>query len=77
VLLVVWMVALMALALAIPLGRDFYALELPPEAVLVEAGLIAVGAAALMEVGWRFRGVAVAAGQRLNHRRRANGARVR
>ena len=69
VLLIGGMVVLMALALVVPAAREFYALELPPESVQAEAALIAVGAAALLEVGWRSRGMAAAAGQRRNARR--------
>ena len=68
-LLIGGMVVLMALALLVPAGREFYALELPPESVLAEAALIAVSAIALLEIGWRARGVAAAAGQRRSARR--------
>jgi len=70
-LLIGGMVVLMALALLVPAARDFYALELPPEIVLAESGLIAVGAAALLEIGWRARGVTAAAAQRVARRRAA------
>ena len=53
-LLVGSMVAAMALTLAIPGLRDFYALQLPPNDVLVEAAIIAGVAIALLEVGWRL-----------------------
>ncbi|MGH8985328.1 MAG: HAD-IC family P-type ATPase, partial [Acidimicrobiia bacterium] len=69
VMLIGGMVVLMVLAVAVPAARDFYALELAPESVLAESALIAVGAAALLEVGWRARGVAAAAGQRFSARR--------
>ena len=48
------MVGAMALTLAIPGLRDFYALQLPPNEVLVEAAVIAGVAIALLEVGWRL-----------------------
>jgi cation-transporting ATPase E len=48
------MVGAMALTLAIPGLRDFYALQLPPNEVLVEAAVIAGIAIALLEVGWRL-----------------------
>jgi hypothetical protein len=44
----------LALILVIPALRDFYALQLPPGNVLVEAGIIAGVAIALLEVGWRL-----------------------
>jgi hypothetical protein len=44
--------------------RDFYALELPPANVLAEAAIVAAGAVALLEVGWRFSRVV---GQRRNY----------
>jgi cation-transporting ATPase E len=53
-LLVGSMVGAMALTLAIPALRDFYALQLPPNDVLVEAGIIAGIAIALLELGWRL-----------------------
>jgi cation-transporting P-type ATPase E len=66
--LVASMVGLFALTLSWPFARDFYALELPPEAVVAEAALIAVGAAVFLEVGWRMRGTVTAAGQRVGAR---------
>jgi cation-transporting ATPase E len=48
------MVGAVALTLAIPGLRDFYALQLPPNEVLAEAALIAGVAIALLEVGWRL-----------------------
>jgi cation-transporting ATPase E len=66
------MVAAFALALLVPAGRDFYALELPRETVLVEVAVIAGGAAVLLEVGWRMRSRAAAAGQRVGARVRAS-----
>jgi cation-transporting ATPase E len=56
VLLIGGMVGAFVLALAVPALRDFYALELPDQSVLVESAAIALGAAALLEVGWRSRG---------------------
>ncbi len=52
-LLVGSMVLAVALIVAVPALSDFYALELPPDDVLVEAGLVALGAIVLLEVGWR------------------------
>jgi len=60
------------LALAVPGARDFYALDLPAATVLAEAAAIAAGAVALLEVGWRTRGVAAAAGQRVVTRFRSS-----
>ena len=67
-LLVGSMIGLFVLAWSLPVARDFYALDLPPEDVLSEAALIAVGAALLLEVGWRWRGTWAAAGQRVTAR---------
>jgi cation-transporting ATPase E len=53
-LLVASMVGCVALILAIPGLRDFYALQLPPNDVLVEASIVAGIAIALLEVGWRL-----------------------
>ena len=53
-LLVASMVGSVAVILAVPWLRDFYALQLPPGNVLVEAAIIAAIAIALLEVGWRF-----------------------
>ena len=53
-LLVASMAGAVALTLAIPGLRDFYALQLPPNDVLVEAAIIAGVAIALLEVGWRL-----------------------
>ncbi|MEX1009458.1 MAG: HAD-IC family P-type ATPase [Acidimicrobiia bacterium] len=53
-LLVGAMAGSVALILAIPGLRDFYALQLPPDDVLVEAGIIAGIAIVLLEVGWRL-----------------------
>ncbi len=74
VALVGGMVLALVLVLAVPAGREFYALDLPPEEVQAEAALIAVGAAALLEIGWRTRGAAAAAGQRITARVRSNRA---
>ena len=43
-----------AVTLAIASLRDFYALELPPRDVLVEAAVIAGLAIGLLELGWRL-----------------------
>jgi cation-transporting ATPase E len=48
------MIGAVAIILAVPALRDFYALQLPPADVLVEAGIVAVAAIALLEVGWRL-----------------------
>jgi len=72
VLLIVGMVGAFVLALAVPGARDFYALDLPAATVLAEAAAIAAGAVALLEVGWRTRGVAAAAGQRVVTRFRSS-----
>jgi cation-transporting ATPase E len=53
-LLVGSMVGAVALTLVIPGLRDFYALQLPPNDVLLEAALIAGIAIVLLEVGWRL-----------------------
>jgi cation-transporting P-type ATPase E len=52
-LLVGSMAGAVALIVAIPALRDFYALELPDGRVLAIAALIAGGAMLLLEVGWR------------------------
>jgi cation-transporting P-type ATPase E len=48
------MVGCVALILAIPPLRDFYALQLPPSDVVAEAAIVAAVAIALLEVGWRL-----------------------
>ncbi len=48
------MAGAVAVTLAIPALRDFYALQLPPNEMLVEAAIIAGVAIALLEVGWRL-----------------------
>ena len=53
-ILVASMAGAVALTLAIPGLRDFYALQLPPNDVLVEAAVIAGVAIALLELGWRL-----------------------
>jgi cation-transporting P-type ATPase E len=53
-LLVGSMAGAVALTLAIAGLRDFYALQLPPDDVLVEAAAIAGAAIALLELGWRL-----------------------
>ena len=53
-LLVGSMAGAIAVILAIAGLRDFYALQLPPDDVLVEAAIIAGVAIALLEVGWRL-----------------------
>jgi len=53
-LLVGAMAGCVALILAVPGLRNFYALRLPPAEVVVEAGMVAGGAIALLEVGWRL-----------------------
>jgi cation-transporting ATPase E len=52
-LLVGAMVALFVLAMLVPFGRDFYALRMPPADVFVEAGIVAVVACVLLEIGYR------------------------
>ena len=53
-ILVASMVVAVAVILAVPGLRDFYALELPPSEVVVELAVIAAVAVALLEAGWRF-----------------------
>jgi cation-transporting ATPase E len=53
-ILVAAMVVSVALILAIPGLRDFYAVQLPPADVLGEGAIIAGIAIVLLEVGWRF-----------------------
>ena len=48
------MVGAVALILVVPAFRDFYAVQLPPADVLVEAAIVAGVAIVLLEVGWRF-----------------------
>jgi cation-transporting ATPase E len=48
------MIGAVALILAIAGLRDFYALQLPPAKVLVEASIVAGSAIVLLEVGWRL-----------------------
>jgi cation-transporting ATPase E len=67
-LLTLLMVGAFALALLVPAGREFYALDLPERAVVAESAVIAAAAAVLLEVGWRLRGPVSAAGQRVSAR---------
>jgi cation-transporting ATPase E len=53
-ILVASMVGAVALILAVPALRDFYAVQLPPVEVLGEAAIVAGVAILLLEVGWRF-----------------------
>jgi cation-transporting ATPase E len=53
-LLVASMVGVVAVILAVPALRDFYAVQLPPADVLGEAAIVAGVAIVLLEVGWRF-----------------------
>ncbi len=53
-LLVGAMVGSVAVIMAVPWLRDFYALKLPPPEVVVEGAIIAGVSIALLEVGWRF-----------------------
>jgi cation-transporting ATPase E len=62
-LLVASMAGAIAIILAVPGLRDFYALELPPLDVVGEAAIVAGVAVVLLEVGWRFSRVV---GQRRN-----------
>ena len=62
-LLVASMAGAIAIILAVPGLRDFYALELPPLDVAGEAAIVAGVAVVLLEVGWRFSRVV---GQRRN-----------
>jgi cation-transporting ATPase E len=52
--LVASMVGAVALVLIIPGLRDFYALQLPPVDVIVEASIVAGSAIVLLEIGWRL-----------------------
>ena len=52
-LLVAAMVGAFALVLALPSGREFYALDLPYVDIVVESAAIAGGAALLLEMGWQ------------------------
>jgi cation-transporting ATPase E len=52
--LVAAMVASVAIIMAVPGLRDFYALQLPPANVVAEGAIIAGAAIALLEIGWRF-----------------------
>ena len=52
--LVASMVGAVAVILVVPALRDFYALQLPPADVAVEAAIVAGVAIVLLEVGWRF-----------------------
>lgn len=74
VLLIGAMVATAAVVVLVPAGRDFFALDLPEGDVLAQAVVIAVGAAGLLEIGWRARGFAAAAGQRVSTRFRSSRA---
>jgi cation-transporting ATPase E len=49
------MVAGFGVILAVPAFRDFFALEIPPGAVVAQTIAIAVVAMAILEVGWRIR----------------------
>ncbi len=53
-LLVGAMVGAVAIIMAVPWLRDFYALKLPPPEVVVEGAIIAGVSIALLELGWRF-----------------------
>ncbi|MET0627478.1 MAG: HAD-IC family P-type ATPase [Acidimicrobiia bacterium] len=53
-LLVVSMAGGIAIILVIPALRDFYALELPPSDIGLQAAIVAAVAIVLLEVGWRF-----------------------
>jgi cation-transporting ATPase E len=46
------MVGIFLLILALPGAREFYALEIPPEAALITGLCIAGGAVALLEIAW-------------------------
>jgi cation-transporting ATPase E len=52
--LVAAMVASVAIIMAVPGLRDFYALQLPPANVVAEGAIIAGAAIALLEIGWRY-----------------------
>ncbi|HEX5587576.1 MAG TPA: HAD-IC family P-type ATPase, partial [Acidimicrobiia bacterium] len=53
-LLVASMAAGIGIILVVPAFRNFYALELPPTDIAIEAAIVAGVAVALLEVGWRF-----------------------
>jgi len=53
-LLVASMAGSIALIIVIAWLRDFYALQLPPRQVVIEASAVALVAIALLEVGWRL-----------------------
>ena len=53
-LLVGAMVGAVAVIMAVPWLRDFYALKLPPPEVVAEGALIAGASIVLLEIGWRF-----------------------
>ena len=53
-ILVASMVGSIALILAVPALRDFYAVQMPPADVLGEAAIVAGVGIVLLEVGWRF-----------------------
>jgi cation-transporting ATPase E len=52
--LVAAMVGSVAVIMAVPGLRDFYALQLPPVNVVAEGAIIAGAAIVLLEIGWRF-----------------------
>jgi cation-transporting ATPase E len=74
VLLIGGMVATAGLVMAVPTGRDFFALDLPNRGVVAEAAVIAVSAAVLLEVGWRLRGTVAARTRRVTKRFRSSRA---
>ena len=47
------MALLLVLALVLPFARNFFAFDLPSAQVFIEALLMAAGASALLEIGWR------------------------
>ncbi|MFI5048208.1 MAG: HAD-IC family P-type ATPase, partial [Acidimicrobiia bacterium] len=53
-LLVASMAGSIAVILVVPALRDFYALQIPPADVAVEAAIVAGIAVVLLEVGWQF-----------------------
>jgi cation-transporting ATPase E len=53
-LLVGGMVGIFAIALTVPMVKEFYALDIPSGTVMTEAILIAIGALFLLEVGWQL-----------------------
>jgi cation-transporting ATPase E len=53
-LLVASMIASVALIMIVPALRDFYAMQLPPADVALEASAVAIVAIVLLEAGWRF-----------------------